>query len=107
MLERQDVFRAAALAWAKTGKRIAARIAMIAITTSSSINVNAFVRRTIRCLLSFSAVPIGHGRYRPLAGRISFDVRRQGLPLMNLPAENRGMGSIATTLLPVNAIDSG
>ena len=33
---------AACLAWAKTGKRMAARIAMIAITTNNSMRVNAF-----------------------------------------------------------------
>src|SRR5689334_25158699 len=38
-LERQLIARAFARAWAKTGKRIAAKIAMIAITTSSSIKV--------------------------------------------------------------------
>jgi hypothetical protein len=32
--------RALSLAWANTGKRMAARIAMIAMTTSSSIRVN-------------------------------------------------------------------
>src|SRR5438874_2020478 len=37
--ERHDMPRAFARAWAKTGKRIAAKIAMIAITTSSSISV--------------------------------------------------------------------
>src|SRR5207248_10350988 len=40
VLERQDVVRAFSRAWAKTGKRIAARIAIIAITTNSSIKVN-------------------------------------------------------------------
>ena len=40
-LLRQAVFLAAAFACAKTGNRIAARIAMIAITTRSSISVNA------------------------------------------------------------------
>src|SRR5579872_123940 len=34
-------WRAFSRAWAKTGNRIAARIAIIAITTRSSINVNA------------------------------------------------------------------
>jgi poly(3-hydroxybutyrate) depolymerase len=39
--EIEEVILAAAFAWAKTGKRIAARIAMIAMTTSSSMSVNA------------------------------------------------------------------
>src|SRR5437867_415936 len=46
-LKHIDV-RAFSLAWAKTGKRMAARIAMMAITTSSSISVNAGFR--IRCI---------------------------------------------------------
>ena len=36
-------FLAADFAWAKTGNRIAARIAMIAITTRSSMSVKAFL----------------------------------------------------------------
>src|SRR2546421_139999 len=39
--ERQTAWRAFSRAWAKTGKRIAARMAMMAITTRSSISVNA------------------------------------------------------------------
>ena len=35
------VFFAASFAWAKTGKRMAARIAMIAMTTRSSMRVKA------------------------------------------------------------------
>src|SRR3954468_15561798 len=38
-LERQLAVRAFSRAWAKTGNRIAARIAMMAMTTSSSIRV--------------------------------------------------------------------
>src|SRR5579871_2515752 len=41
-LLRQLMDRALARAWAKTGKRIAARIAIIAITTSNSISVKPF-----------------------------------------------------------------
>jgi hypothetical protein len=41
MLLKQEVCRAFSLAAAKTGNKIAARIAMIAITTSSSIRVKA------------------------------------------------------------------
>src|SRR5438067_2092068 len=40
MLLKQAVWRALARAWAKTGKRIAARMAMMAMTTSNSISVN-------------------------------------------------------------------
>src|SRR5437016_183821 len=50
VLLRQEIARAFSRAWANTGKRIAARIAMIAITTSSSIRVKPPVRR-IRFLL--------------------------------------------------------
>src|SRR5687768_495890 len=39
MFEMQDAARAFSRAWAKTGKRMAARIAMMAMTTSSSISV--------------------------------------------------------------------
>jgi hypothetical protein len=39
VLLKQDVAFAAAFAWAKTGNRMAARIAIIAITTKSSIRV--------------------------------------------------------------------
>src|SRR5712692_5728123 len=46
LLFRQVVWRALSRAWAKTGKRIAARMAMIAITTRSSINVKPCRRRT-------------------------------------------------------------
>jgi hypothetical protein len=41
MFETQVAERALSRAWAKTGNRIAARIAMIAMTTSSSMSVNA------------------------------------------------------------------
>src|SRR5262245_48619965 len=43
--ERQAACRALLRACAKTGNKMAARIAMMAMTTSSSINVNAFARR--------------------------------------------------------------
>src|SRR5438093_13010489 len=50
--ERQAACRAFSRAWAKTGNKMAARIAMMAITTSSSIRVNAGLRaRCIRVLL--------------------------------------------------------
>ena len=39
-LLRQDAWRAFSRARAKTGNRIAARMAMIAMTTSNSISVN-------------------------------------------------------------------
>src|SRR5579871_1074165 len=47
-LLRSAAFLAESLAWANTGKRIAARIAMIAMTTRSSISVNAlrFIKNT-------------------------------------------------------------
>src|SRR5690242_11350613 len=43
-LLRQEIARAFSRACAKTGKRIAARIAMIAITTRSSIRVKPVLR---------------------------------------------------------------
>jgi hypothetical protein len=48
---RAFVCLAASFAWEKTGKRIAAKIAMIAITTSSSISVKA--RLTEETILRF------------------------------------------------------
>src|SRR5438552_12692456 len=47
-LERHADCRAFSRAWANTGKRIAARIAMIAITTRSSMRVNPDARCGIR-----------------------------------------------------------
>src|SRR4051794_7347830 len=44
VLERQVAWRALSRAWAKTGKRIAARMAMMAITTKSSMRVKPFLR---------------------------------------------------------------
>src|SRR5437660_8548270 len=52
MFERQVVCRAFSRACANTGNRIAARMAMIAMTTSSSIRVKPGLR-TIACLLVF------------------------------------------------------
>src|SRR6266540_1263070 len=40
MFDRQLVWRAFSRAWAKTGNKIAARMPMIAITTSNSMSVN-------------------------------------------------------------------
>src|SRR5690348_1914271 len=50
-LLRQEVWRAFSLAWAKTGKRIAARIAIMAITTSNSIRVKPLFFITYSYLL--------------------------------------------------------
>jgi prepilin-type N-terminal cleavage/methylation domain-containing protein len=60
---------AASRAWAKTGKRIAAKMAMMAITTSSSINVNPLLRRrkhVIILLLSSHRLSAG-ALFRPLS----------------------------------------
>src|SRR5262245_55624729 len=58
MLERHAELRAFSRAWAKTGNRTAARMAMMAITTSSSISVNAF----LLCMVPPSAQQcIAHG----------------------------------------------
>src|SRR5437867_4489347 len=51
MLLMHWAWRAFSRAWAKTGKRMAARITMMAITTSSSINVNAGFRVLCMSLL--------------------------------------------------------
>src|SRR5207245_2826208 len=55
-LERQTACRAFSRAWAKTGKRIAARMAMIAITTSSSISVKPRPRAPW-CSIALSPYP--------------------------------------------------
>src|SRR5438309_1887574 len=47
MLLRQVAWRAFSRAWAKTGNKMAARIAMIAITTRSSISVKPRRRQTV------------------------------------------------------------
>src|SRR6476660_8896228 len=60
LLERQVVWRALSRAWAKTGKRIAARMAIMAITTSSSIKV-----KPVGCFLRIDP-PLGA---RPAATR--------------------------------------
>src|SRR6266849_1171397 len=52
MLERHMLCRALARACAKTGKRIAARMAIIAMTTRSSIKVKARQRGTIRRIMA-------------------------------------------------------
>src|SRR5438128_1158538 len=44
MFDMQAAIRAFSRAWAKTGKRIAARMAIIAITTRSSISVKPYLR---------------------------------------------------------------
>src|SRR6266852_4946333 len=54
-LDKQLVARAFSRAWAKTGKRMAARMAIMAITTSSSISVKA---RTVRVLMILSPPPL-------------------------------------------------
>ena len=49
MFERHLTACAWALTLASAGSNIAARIAMIAITTNSSISVKAFRRLAVRC----------------------------------------------------------
>src|SRR6478672_6530734 len=65
MLLTHEVERARSRAWAKTGKRMAARMAMIAITTSSSMSVNARRHLTgwpvISALLGFGCAPAVRG----------------------------------------------
>ena len=50
-LEVQTVWRALSRACAKTGKRMAARIAMMAMTTSSSMSVKARRVRDRVCVM--------------------------------------------------------
>src|SRR5437764_226883 len=69
MLETQVVIRAFSRACAKTGKRIAAKMAIIAITTSSSIRVKAGFRiRRMNDLLVRRQSPVA-----PLLRHVSRD----------------------------------
>src|SRR5439155_23655357 len=87
-LERQLVVRAFSRAWAKTGKRIAARMAMMAITTSSSIRVNpgrpgdkqARAGRRQHCFMTASLV-------RPEVRKDVVPTRAvaRGIPRLDLP----------------------
>src|SRR4051794_11158144 len=58
MLERQVIDRACSLACAKTGKRIAASMAIMAITTSNSIKVKPDLRRRHVAIVSSLLAPI-------------------------------------------------
>src|SRR6266851_4237904 len=96
MLETQTVIRALSRAWANTGKSSAARIAMTAMTTSSSIRVNALFRS--RCmvallwgsrgwplLLSFRH---GHPKHLPDAvvlGHLVVPILKSRSPLFHAP----------------------
>src|ERR1051326_7688013 len=71
-LEVQAVWRAFSRAWAKTGNRIAARIAIMAMTTSSSISVNP--RRESRSLRGF-------GRYLTVVPPMGGCIVEQSAPL--------------------------
>src|SRR6185503_14853477 len=65
MLLRQAVLRAASRAWAKTGKRMAASIAIIAITTSSSISVKLRLKDRYIAVVPFSAgMAAGLGKWQ-------------------------------------------
>src|SRR5205823_1186792 len=60
-----EMERAFSRAWAKTGKRMAARMAMMAITTSSSIRVKAGLRFMVgitSCLKEARLLPAAGGR---------------------------------------------
>src|ERR1051325_9163667 len=73
ILLMHDVFRAASRALANTGNRIAASIAMIAMTTSNSMRVNA---RLLRLML-FSPLT-GWGRPAGRVRKVGPDASRGG-----------------------------
>src|SRR5881409_2386194 len=77
-LERHDAARALSRAWAKTGKRIAAKMAIMAITTRSSIRVNALRFRIV--LVSSGVWAGGAARIAPrvLDDALSFAARNAG-----------------------------
>src|SRR4028118_410227 len=86
ILDRQADCRAFSRAFAKTGKRIAASIAIIAITTSSSIRVKAERRRlrfgnSIRDVLSRGSGQNDTSVRRRSAGGASFQFRNHYHPL--------------------------
>src|SRR5438445_12795433 len=103
-LERQVALRALSRAWAKTGKRIAASMAMIAITTSSSIRVKPQRRRTTGLLsLTRPGEPLGahpvqrpihyrSGWYRPTGCLVEADRVRLGV--VDLQALARVLGEL-------------
>src|SRR5438270_7188600 len=64
----QAALRAASRACAKTGKRMAARMAMMAMTTSSSISVNP---RRGRQRFIFIEKPLDRGRKRAYDGIVN------------------------------------
>src|SRR5207302_384125 len=79
LLLRQLVWRADSRALAKTGKRMAARIAIIAITTSNSIRVNPVRRATSLALMM---TPPGFGSDSSKCGQIPMTPARR---LSNAP----------------------
>src|SRR6266496_3615777 len=91
VLLRQVVLRASPRTWAKTGKRKPARMAMIAITTSSSMSVNP-LRDSENIFFSFagererlpgvrSAVRLGKGGGAPQADAVGITVGSQDVPV--------------------------
>src|SRR5213593_3728617 len=70
--------RAFSRAWAKTGKRIAAKMAMIAITTSNSIRVNALRCRIVLVSSGVRAGGAARSAPRVLDDALSFATRTRG-----------------------------
>src|SRR6266567_7454307 len=78
LFDRQVALRALSRAWANTGKRIAARMAMMAMTTSSSMRVKARRRPMIGVLLpqrgrTAAGAPVGLPR-SPSGSRCAEDL---------------------------------
>src|SRR5712692_6761167 len=97
MFERQVVWRALSRAWAKTGKRIAARMAMIAITTRSSINVKPCRRRTALVLPEPKQAFEGGSCLLLLLSRVSSQGTGNLLHVLPEPEASRVSAAIATT----------
>src|SRR2546426_1028590 len=83
--------RAFSRAWANTGKRIAARMAMIAITTSSSIRVKPF-RRFIMSPLVLEGHP-----------ELWVAVQRVFLVPLGMAVEEGDVGAVVVAVLPVSS----
>src|SRR5262245_16492141 len=86
MLLSVAVALAAAFAWAKTGKRIAARIAMIAMTTSSSMSV-----KPARFLNMFRTPTLRQHGIQSNANRLCLWDRSENGKSSNHPYDYRGV----------------
>src|SRR6266487_3475693 len=100
ILLTQAVCRAFSRAWAKTGNRIAARIAMIAITTSSSIRVKPLRSRSMT--FSFRIAPSLKAGVQPCL----FPSRISTRPVGGVVDPSRAGHRIALVFFPLQLRDA-